>query len=173
LKVENTENYPITKCYARLINATYLHGSSMVSKDYGQERFKWMETKESNDLCEIEIPRKDFKRIDVGYGDMSFRFSFCEEDKKQGILGHRLYAVRIRVDGDGIEPVFFDGYVFVYQEVFYYKKTEMIDGKETKPEMFEEYSPRMIFKAGDWRQDEVVQEYLKKWNEAYQEFRNE
>ena len=163
LKVENKGNSPITKCYARVVEVKHLYGDKMWSDDY-RERLKWIETNESNNICEIDIPQTDFRRIDVGYGDTLFRFSFCQEDRSQNLLGSRLYTIKIRIDGEAIDPVFFYGYVFVYQEFSYYTKTETINGKETKPESVEVYSPRMIFKEGDWKQDSEVLEHLERWN---------
>jgi len=165
LIVTNNEDVDLTDCYATLIYAAdYLEEQQREMQDpkIKKDRIRWSKSGYSNDNCEITIPLTDSREVNLVHTKRNFEYLLCGKTiPANTILGTRLYIVKIRLDGKyngkAIKPQFFDGYI-------YYDGTRLRHYKfdDTRNSVIIEsgegnlLDPYMIFKEGDWTQDDRI-----------------
>ncbi len=169
----NSEQLPITECYATLEYAATIYGSDRLPLELDKyDRLKWIGQKYANDRCEIEIPPHGDRRIDVGDCLNGFHFSYCDNPGIVNAHGTGLRVVKIRIDGKynqkSMKPLFWSGYIYIEQKLdnFEYVMTttqKKPDGNIIKTEVpYSELltNTTMIFKEGDWMKDNNIKKSL-------------
>ena len=158
LQVYNDEEHPISGCYATLEYAasiflgydlqnktTPLRIQELVpTQTQKADRIKWEDVLYSNEKCEIEIPSKYPRNLDVADTFDDFHFNLCENNLKANwMIGTRLHILKVRIDGrfaeKSMKPKLFTGYIYS-------------DETGTR------------FEEGNWRNDKTIDPALR--NEA-------
>jgi hypothetical protein len=127
LEIVNLEELEITDCYATLVELWYRRWIGRWDMVRGipsligqRDRIKWVELSDSNASCEIRIPAKDSRHLDLadtldglGVNLRAGRFVFRDGPDEDNLLP--AYTVTIRIDGKfngkGMKPQRFDGYI--------------------------------------------------------------
>jgi len=178
MKIFNNTETEITKCYMTLQSAEDVFvdtrgeiGKIILIPSLGNfhkpDRIRWNETKYMNEQCEIEIPKKDARYIDLADTFGTFHYNLCNGDVEANWMsGSVLHTFKIRIDyssGTNSKFINFDGYIYAanHQE----KREAFIKNGRIK-EQFEiqkDQIPylKMIFKQGDWMDNMKVKDYLK------------
>lgn len=139
LSVSNNEETEIAECYATLeYAAAYIEQQDREFQDprLRKQRLRWSQSGLANDKCEISIPPRDSREVNLAHTKRGLEFLLCGRTVQPNfMLGTRLYLIKIRIDGKlngkAIKPEFFEGYLFNQNEA-------------------------MLFHEGDWKKDEHV-----------------
>lgn len=127
LNVYNNEQIEITDCFATLIDASdYIEDDHRTLQDRraSNQRLRWSQSGFSNDKCELAIPPKDSRDINVVHTKRHFEYLACGKPISSNIiLGTRLYLVKIRLDGKfngkTMKPLLFNGYLYYGGELYF------------------------------------------------------
>ena len=176
MKVYNNSSTEITKCFATLQLASdiYNHlgrGAKMdlipsLGNFHRPDRIRWYEDKYMNEKCEIEIPSKDARHLDVADTLGTFHYNLCERDVDANfVVPCPLHTFKIRIDYfNGTTSKFVDFYGYIYaanhqdaREAFS-KKGRIKKRHEIQKDQI--HYLKMIFKEGDWTENEDVIEYM-------------
>jgi len=184
LEISNLEEVEITNCYATLEKADNVYWSEDGWKSSllvpflsnKPSRLIWDEQEESDEKCEITIPLKNSRYINVMDTSGGIHFNLCSNKKLEPnyTLGTKVCTFRIRIDGKfnnkGMRPLYFDGYVYHRIKPFHFKSMDL----KNRDDVIEgnRYVPYVIFGKGDWTKDEEVKKdieierkEIEKWQE--------
>lgn len=139
LIAQNNQKQAITECTAILESAVNLGSSEQTPVTrIRNSRLRWSPEQASNDECRTTLPPgADGAAISVADTASGFQFAACKPSGAgSGLLG--IYVVKIRVEGNvkgqPIQPVHFDGYLYV-------------SGGRADQAL------TILFEEGDWTQD--------------------
>ncbi len=147
LEIYNNEGSAITDCCSTLVTATNYYGGDMTPIPHlKDERLQWMNAAFSSDDCKITIPPQKGEKVNIARASGGFSFSGCKTNRF-GIDLQGLYTVRIRVDGKfqgkDMKPLFFDGYMYVANQIYSIDDAHQI-------------WTNLIFEEGDWTKDKRI-----------------
>jgi hypothetical protein len=171
LEICNREELPITNCSATLKLANDI---SVDEKDHTfiiplipslkkkSDKIKWDEELDMDKNCEITIPAHDSKHVNVASLLGTLRYHLREGDFE---ACWAIHTVKIRIDGcfnkKEMKPLEFNGYIYATN-----LKKESFSGNgkiKSREEINKEqiHNLRMIFKTGNWEEDNDIIGYLK------------
>ncbi len=177
LKIFNKEELEITKCFATLKftdditisqeKVTIIPLIPSLTKE--ADRIKWQEELDMNDNCEITIPPRESRYINLADMLGTLRYHLRKGDiEANWMIGSPLHTVKIRIDGRfnerAMKPSCFEGYIyaanFMKASETYIKSGRIKKQHEIIADQISEL--KMIFREGNWRKDREVLWYLKK-----------
>jgi len=127
LNIYNNEQIEITDCFATLVSvADYIEYNQKALQDHkaSNQRLRWSQAGFSNEKCEVTIPPKDSREVNLVHTKRNLEYLLCSKTVSPNfMLGARLFLVKIRVDGkfNGkvMKPLIFDGYLYNGSELYF------------------------------------------------------
>lgn len=180
LEIFNNEEMEITKCYAILECADDIYSSNgkaiklslipSLGNTHKPDRIVWHEERYMSEECEITIPVKDSRHLDVADMLRTFHYNLCGGSVEANwMIGAPLHTVRLRIDGQfngrAMKPIFFEGYIYAANHMpadeTYVKKFGDDKIKKAWQKTADQITYlKMIFKKGDWTKDKEIKEYM-------------
>lgn len=176
MKIFNNTGTEITKCYVTLQSADDVFTTEGEARKiplipslgnfHKPDRIKWNETKYINEKCETTIPSKDVKYIDLADTLGTFHYNLCEGDVEANWLsGSVLHTFKIRIDYFNrtiAKFTTFEGYIYAAHHLdakeIYVKNGKIKKDHEIIADQITYL--KMIFKEGDWTQNEDIRKYI-------------
>lgn len=180
LEIRNKEEIEITNCYATVEEAKDVYGveidgdnvkwkSSPLIPHFNNkpDRVIWDENQEMYGRCEMTIPLKDSRHINIMDTLEGIHYNFCGDKKLEPnhFLNGKVFTFKIRVDGKfndkGMKPLYFEGYVFyTYLPINLTSEDSVTKVNRIGGQVYSN-SPYMVFDKGDWTKDKEIIRVLK------------
>ena len=176
MKIFNNTETEITGCYVPLQSAEDVFSTRgevrkiilipSLGDFHKPDRIKWNEAKYMNEQCEIKIPSKDARHIDLADTLGTFHYNLFKGDVEANWLsGSVLHTFKIRIDysnKSNSKFIIFDGYIYAAnlqdaQDVFV-KNGRIKKQYEIQKDQITYL--KMIFKLGDWMENKEIRDYL-------------
>ena len=180
MKIFNNTDTVFTRCYVTLQYADDVVISGEESSkiplipSFGDEnkpdRIRWHEEKYMNKRCEIEIPPKDVRHIDIANTLGTFHYNLCGgEVKARLVAGTPLHTIQLRIDyfnGKEAKYAIFEGYIYAanLQDASKILEENRLSNPKRSKAANQITFLKMIFRKGNWIYDKDVRDSLKLHN---------
>ena len=176
MKIFNNIDTNFTKCYVTLQYAddVFISGEensriplipSLGDKNQ-PDRIRWKEEKYMNERCEIEIPTKDARYVDIADTLGTFHYNLCKgEVEARWDVGTPLHIIQLRIDyfnGKEAKYANFEGYIYASNLQYDSKILEQnIKDNIRASKMANQITYlKMIFRKGNWLYDKEIRDCL-------------